>query len=110
MGKIAKIVNDHHEFLKNQAERYALCTAFLTAGFLCLKYMEKLFYVAGIVSGLCLLAIALALFSNNISVAEEYVSKNFAPKKTLKFGLIGAVYGISVICIGYSLLFEAVAK
>lgn len=110
MGKIVNLVTKHHEFLKNQAERYAICTAFFTAGFLCFKYMEKLFYLPGILSWLCLWAIAWALFSNNIKLAEDYVAEHFAPKRTLKFGVIGAVYGTSVICIGYSILFEAVAK
>ena len=107
MDNIEKFFHCHDDFLKGQAESYALCTAFFAAGLLCFKYMENLFYIPGAISGFFLWVVSVALFFNNIKLAEEYVAKKLYPKNSMGFVVIGVIYISSVVCIGFSIIFEA---
>ena len=108
MKRIFKLIDVHHKFIKEQAELYALCIAFFSASALCFKYWEKLFYIFGGIAGICLLIISFVLGTRNIVLAEKYIERHFAVKRTWRFALFVLIYTSTVVSVGFGILFESI--
>ena len=75
MRKYLSLVDVHHEFIKEQAEMYALSSALAAGSFICIKYMDKLLYIIGLLAGIFLAITALGLAVRNIQRAQSYIQR-----------------------------------
>jgi len=106
MKTIALFFDKHYDFIKSQAECFALSVAFCTVAILCFKYMGKLFYILGVISGLFLVIVSLGVALSAIIKAENYINDQIARKGSVLFFVWGAIYTSTVACTGMAIVFN----
>lgn len=108
MKKIALFFGKHYDFIKSQAECFALSVAFCAVAILCFNYLERLFYVLGVISGLFLVVVSLGVALSAIVKAENYINDEIARKGSFRFFVWGAIYTSTVACTGMAIVFSVI--
>ncbi len=107
MKKYLDLIDEHHAFIKEQAEMYALSSALAAGSFMCFKYMDNLLYIPGLLSVIFLATAAVGLALRNINRAQSYIKKAFGLESKLAFTIFGLAYVSTVASLSLAILFES---
>ncbi|WP_394220412.1 hypothetical protein [Alteromonas gracilis] len=108
MNRMTNFFVKHYDFIKWQSECYALSVGFFTVSILCFKYLEKLVYILGIVSGLFLGLIAVGLTFAAINKAQSYFGEKIASKGSVRYMAWGFAYVSTAVCAGFAITYKVV--